>query len=84
MKPLELSARFAAFVWYTNHRQAPAQTTQAEARQFANESWRAFLPVAQEGLGKLLLRIANVRPARQRLSMSAKRPCNKRVAAAVA
>jgi len=62
MKPLEIAARFAAFAWYTNCRQAPSRTTQAEARQFANQNWQVFLPVAEKGWGKLLLRVAKIRP----------------------
>jgi hypothetical protein len=77
MKPLELAARFAAFTWYTNCRQAPPKTTQAEARRFSNESWPAFLPLANEGLGRLLLKVANTRPTPQRLSMT-NRPTRRR------
>lgn len=65
MKPLEVAARFAAFSWYTNVRQAPSRTLQAEARRFANDSWQAFLPAASEGLGRLLLAIAKSRSNRR-------------------
>jgi hypothetical protein len=58
MKPLEIAARFAAFAWYTSCGHAPSRTTQGEARRFSQENWQAFLPVAQEGLGRLLLRVA--------------------------
>jgi hypothetical protein len=62
MDSLELAARFAAFTWYTNSRQAPRRTTQAEAKRFSNQSWKKFLPVADKGWGRLLARIANPRP----------------------
>jgi hypothetical protein len=64
MKPLEIAARFAAFAWYTNCLQAHTKTNQAEARRFADESWQEFLPVANEGMGKLLRRIARTRKVR--------------------
>lgn len=74
MKPMEIAARFAAFSWYTNCRQASARTTEAEARRFSNESWQAFLSVAQEGLGRLLLQVANIRPAPQGRSATRRMP----------
>jgi hypothetical protein len=58
MKPFEAAARFAAFTWYTGNRQAPDPTMQTEASRFAKENWQAFLPVADEGWGRLLLRVA--------------------------
>lgn len=66
MNPLEVAARIAAFTWYTGRCQAPSPTLQAEARRFAKENWQSFLPVAHEGWGMLLLRIAEARPLRQR------------------
>jgi hypothetical protein len=58
MRPLEIAARYAAFAWYTNSRQAPSQITRLEARRFSRRNWRIFLPVADEGWGRLLQRIA--------------------------
>src|SRR5262249_55271209 len=78
MKPLEVAARFAAFSWYINLRQVPPRTVQAEARRFSKESWQAFLPVADEGLGKLLLQVAKIHPARQRRSAAVIRPMKRR------
>jgi hypothetical protein len=66
MKPLQVAAQFAAFVWYTNTRKAPGRITQEEARRFAQENWQAFLPIATEGLGRLLLRVAKTPATRQR------------------
>jgi len=66
MKPFEAAARFAAFTWYTDHRQARSLTKQTEASRFSKENWQAFLPVADEGWGRLLLRVAKARPIPQR------------------
>src|SRR5688572_14979464 len=54
MHPLIASARFAAFVWYTQ--QATADSV--DASQYAREHWPEFLPAAHEGLGSLLMKIA--------------------------
>jgi hypothetical protein len=66
MSPLQVAARFAAFVWYSSHRKAPERVIREEAKQFAEQSWDAFLPIAQKGLGRLLLRVAEVPATRQR------------------
>jgi hypothetical protein len=66
MSPLQVAARFAAFVWYSNHRKAPERILHEEARQFAEKSWDAFLPIADEGFGSLLLRVAEIPATRQR------------------
>jgi hypothetical protein len=60
MKPTELSARFAAFTWYMDCR-TTCESLQGEALQFAAQHWKAFLPVAHEGFGKLLLRVVRTR-----------------------
>ena len=59
MSPLEAAARFAAFAWCTEAA-APGRAAPEEARLFARQNWEAFLPAAQEGLGRLLLRIARM------------------------
>jgi hypothetical protein len=63
MSPLEVAARFAAFAWYTEA-MAPGLATEEEARRIARENWEAFLPVATEGLGRLLIRLARL-PSRK-------------------
>jgi hypothetical protein len=63
MHPLEVSAQFAAFVWFCDRNQG---ADKAQAVRFARENWLAFLPQAHEGWGKLLLRVAKVRPAKGR------------------
>ena len=79
MKPLEIAARYAAFAWYINYRQAPSRTTQAEAQRFSNENWEAFLSVAHEGWGRLLLRVAKAKPNG---SAAARKPTERQMAAA--
>ena len=56
MEPTKVAAQFAAYVWCLDG----AQTSPAEAARFAKESWPAFLPVAHEGLGQLLIRVADL------------------------
>jgi hypothetical protein len=72
MNPRNVAARFAAFVWFSNKK----QKTEEAAVQFAQDNWPLFLPVAQAGVGRLLLEIAK-RPA------SSARPRRLRRAAAV-
>jgi hypothetical protein len=62
--PREVAAHFAAFVWFANRN---PRTSEEEAVQFANDHWHAFLPLAHEGLGRLLLKIATppVAPGRR-------------------
>jgi hypothetical protein len=64
MHPLQVSAQFAAFVWYSDHSRGAAD--KAEALRFARENWLRFLPQAHEGWGKLLIRVATMRPAKGR------------------
>jgi hypothetical protein len=60
MNPLTVSAQFAAYVWYTEARQGTHP--HEEASRFAEQNWASFLPSAQEGWGKLLMRL--VKPSR--------------------
>jgi hypothetical protein len=57
MDPLQVSAQFAAFGW-ASREQADATEARDSAARFARENWAPFLPLAHEGLGRLLLRIA--------------------------
>jgi hypothetical protein len=65
MTPLQVAAQFTAFVWYRNSRKAPGSVLQQNAKRFAKENWQAFLPVAHEGLGRLLLRVAKASAMRR-------------------
>jgi hypothetical protein len=55
--PWKVSAQFAAFVWYTNHPREKSAEPGAATR-FARDNWVAFLPYADEGVGKLLMKIS--------------------------
>lgn len=57
MTSLEAAARFAAFTWYTECRRDPSNAIQVEANRFASENWQSFIPVANDGWGRLLLRL---------------------------
>ena len=58
MSPKKVSAQFAAFVWFANRAgQEPADSRQAWA--YARAHWQSFLPMAHDGLGRLLLAIAD-------------------------
>ena len=65
MEPLQAAARFAALVWYTKNRVGPRPVVGEEARRFARENWKSFLPVANEGLGRLLLTVARLPETRR-------------------
>jgi hypothetical protein len=63
MKARKVAAQFAAYVWSEN---LEARASEEEKTRFARANWKAFLPVAHDGLGRLLLKIAAGRPSRQR------------------
>jgi hypothetical protein len=63
MHPLQVSAQFAAFVWFCDRHPG---ADKAEALRFARENWVPFLPAAHEGWGNLLIEVAKVRPAKGR------------------
>ena len=52
MNPWQASARFAAFVWYLNRDRSTAPD---EAARLAKDNWIAFLPYADERIGRLLV-----------------------------
>ncbi|MBY0526695.1 MAG: hypothetical protein K2R98_25080 [Gemmataceae bacterium] len=68
MNALKISAQFAAYTWYSKNRPDNAETRET-ASEFARNNWISFLPLAHEGLGRLLMRIA--KPTKRRLSHSA-------------
>ncbi len=71
MNPLQISAQYAAFVWFTNRNKGTA--TPEEARRFARDNWMGFLPAAHEGLGRLLIRISRKRKFQRGPTRSGKR-----------
>lgn len=56
--PWKVSAQFAAFVWYTNRDKTSPVGPRAAAK-FARDNWVAFLPMADEGLGNLLIKVGS-------------------------
>jgi len=54
MDPVRVAAEFAAFVWFVEGEMQPRQ----EALRLARASWSDFLPVANPGLGRLLVEIS--------------------------
>lgn len=82
MKSREAAARFAAYTWYTECSRAPHQAAQSEAIRFAKENWHAFLEVANEGWGRLLLRVAGEHERPQQRSTKSTRTPKPQLAAA--
>jgi hypothetical protein len=64
MEARKVAAQFAAYVWYENT-QAVKPSEDDKAR-FARDNWMAFLHVAPEGLGRLLLQIGAGQPRKRR------------------
>jgi hypothetical protein len=60
MDARKVAAHFAAFVWFSNR----SPKARENAVRFANDAWPAFLPLAHEGLGRLLIKIATPRSPR--------------------
>jgi hypothetical protein len=70
MDTVQLAAQFAAYTWYSECRVARPDTWQAS--RFAQENWQAFLDMAPEGFGRLLIRIGRLHPKRSRTRRHAK------------
>jgi hypothetical protein len=62
MKARKVAAQYAAYNWYQENR--TGRHSPGEAHHFARENWTAFLSVADEGWGRLLIRIASKRAKR--------------------
>jgi hypothetical protein len=56
MDAIAVSAKFAAYTWFTETA-AGKHASQAEAARFAEENWERFLAHADKGLGRLLIRL---------------------------
>jgi hypothetical protein len=65
MNPIIVSARYAAFVWFQGQPEN-AGKGHDEAHAFARAHWEQFLPLANEGWGRLLLKIARKHRKRSR------------------
>jgi hypothetical protein len=64
MEARKVAAQFAAYVWFENAR--GAEQSEEEKARFTRKSWKPFMPIAPEGLGRLLLKIAAGRPSEHR------------------
>ncbi len=62
MDARKVAAQFAAYVWFENTQRA--ERSREEKARFAKKNWKPFVPVAPEGLGRLLLQIAAGRPGK--------------------
>lgn len=62
MKARKVAAQNAAYTWYQENQ--TGQQSPGEALRFARENWTAFLSVADEGRGRLLIRIGSERAKR--------------------
>jgi hypothetical protein len=71
MNARKVAAQFAAHTWYENAREG--RQTPTEIAKFVKKHWNQFLPLADEGLGKLLIRIA-ARRSQERRQQWADRP----------
>lgn len=63
MDAITISAKFAAYSWYTETI-CGKYTSQHEAVRFAVENWKHFLGHADKGLGRLLIRLSKSRASR--------------------
>ena len=55
MDARNVAAQFAAHVWYAEVKKGEA--SQKDISRFSRENWKAFLPLAHEGWGRLLIRV---------------------------
>jgi hypothetical protein len=69
MNARQAAAQFAARTWYEEVR--AGRQTPDEAARFAEGNWSAFLPVAAEGWGRLLLKMGRTQRRKRRRSVAA-------------
>jgi hypothetical protein len=72
MEARKVAAQFAAYVWYENTQEA--NPSEEDKARFVKEHWSSFLPVAPEGFGRLLLKIATGRRRKVRVRQQLCRP----------
>jgi hypothetical protein len=65
MDARKVAAQFAAYTWYEESR--AGNHSHDEAMRFAHDHWSAFQPIAHQGLGQLLIRLATPRPKQKRV-----------------
>jgi hypothetical protein len=73
MEALKVAAQFAAYTWFENAHLDGAN--EAAKARFTKENWKRFMPIAHEGLGRLLVKIGEGRPSgrqKRRLHSQAK------------
>jgi hypothetical protein len=61
MNPYRVSAQFTAYHWFLTNNACNSN----QAMRFARHNWAAFLTGANQGLGRLLIRVATP-PGRSR------------------
>ena len=72
MKARNVAAQFAAYTWFENTQES--QPSEEAKARFAKENWKVFLPIAQEGLGRLLIKIAAGRSNKRQRRTSHSQP----------
>jgi hypothetical protein len=60
MTPIQLSAQFAAYLWFVNQPENVGKSND-DAHRFARLNWEQFLANANEGLGRLLMTLSEPR-----------------------
>jgi hypothetical protein len=73
MDPIKTSAEFAAYVWYTNGTEGNPEVVK-KGKQFSKDNWVTFLPLAHEGLGRLLIEIGKAGKERRHKARPKWRP----------
>lgn len=68
MTPLQMSARFAAYTWFSRQ-PGNVDCSREDAHRFARLNWERFLPLAHEGFGRLLMRLARSRMRKRRVAV---------------
>jgi len=69
-----ISAQFAAYLWFQAQPENAAKD-HGEAMRFARRQWRGFLPIADRGVGRLLLRLVDLPTEREQKRRLARAVC---------
>jgi len=65
MDAITVSAKFAAYNWFTEI-SCGKHNSQIEAKRFADDNWKYFLAHADQGLGRLLIKLSKIPSARNK------------------